>query len=145
MPMDIEEFEAADADDERPTAELIVEFLLENREAAFTRSEIADAIDRDPNTVGTNLSRLKDRGLLRHRKQHWAITQNIDRVIDDRRFAETLRELEHLDGSMILDDEDAEAWVEAQPDVPHPSEQEAEESGDGDGDERRSEAAPNGD
>jgi Mn-dependent DtxR family transcriptional regulator len=66
MPISITEFETVDPEEERSTAELIVEFLLENNEQAFTRSEIATAIDRAPNTVGTNLSRLKERGLVRH-------------------------------------------------------------------------------
>ena len=46
-----------------PTGERIIRFLAANSDKAFTRSEIAAAIDGDTNTVGTNLSRLKERSL----------------------------------------------------------------------------------
>lgn len=121
MPIDITEFEQTE-EAERTTAECIVEFLLENREKAFTRSEIATAIDRNPNTVGSNLSRLKDRGLVRHRKQHWAITDDLDRVVEAMRFSNLLSSLRVEHGPLISDPEDATAWADAQPDRPHPSE-----------------------
>lgn len=121
MPIDIMEFEKTE-EAERTTAECIVEFLLENREKAFTRSEIATAIDRNPNTVGSNLSRLKDRGLVRHRKQHWAITDDLDRVVEAMRFSNLLSSLRVEHGPLISDPEDATAWADAQPDHPHPSE-----------------------
>lgn len=77
------------------------------RDHAFTRGEIAESIDRDPNTVATNLSRLKKRGLVQHRDRYWALTD------DDDRF-----------GPLIDSEADAEAWADAQPDLPHPSERE---------------------
>jgi len=128
MPIDITEFEQTE-EAERTTAECIVEFLLENKEKAFTRSEIATAIDRDPNTVGSNLSRLKDRGLVRHRKQHWAITDDLDRVIEAMRFSDLLSSLKVEYGSLITDSEDAKAWADAQPERPHPSEDDDEKAG----------------
>jgi predicted nucleotidyltransferase/DNA-binding transcriptional ArsR family regulator len=86
VPIDIERFEdPADLTDP-PTSERILRFLLEHDDCAYPRGEIADAIDADPATVGTNLTRLKDRGLVRHREPYWA-------VIDDRaRAIETLRD-----------------------------------------------------
>lgn len=125
MPIDIMEFEQTE-EAERTTAECIVEFLLENREKAFTRSEIATAIDRNPNTVGSNLSRLKDRGLVRHRKQHWAITDDLDRVVEAMRFSNLLSSLKIEHGPLISDPEDAKAWADAQPDRSHPSEDDEE-------------------
>ena len=65
MPMEIDEFEEAGGEEELTTRESIVAFLLENDENAWKRSEIAAAIDRDPNTVATNLSRIKSSHLAR--------------------------------------------------------------------------------
>lgn len=122
MTMDIEEFEAAgDEDSELSTSEAIVKFLLENRDQAWKRSEIADKIDRDPNTVGTNLSRLKERGLVRHRKNHWAITNNREQIIEAIRFSNTLSALNESFGPTIESEQEAKEWSDAQPDQPHPS------------------------
>lgn len=62
------------------TGEKILRFLKANDDKAFTRSEIATAIDVNPNTVGTNLSRLKNRELVRHRGNYWAITEDEARL-----------------------------------------------------------------
>lgn len=126
MPIDIEEFEEGE-EAERTTSELIIEFLLENRDAAFTRGEIANAIDRNPNTVGSNLSRLKDRGLVRHRKQHWALTRDLSRVAEAIRFSDVLSTLTLEHGPLVTSEEEAQAWANAQPDQPHPSETDNEE------------------
>lgn len=81
MPIDIDEFEDRD-DRERTTSERVVHFLGAQRDRAFTRREIADAIDVPPETVGTNLTRLKRRGLVRHREPYWAIADDADRAIE---------------------------------------------------------------
>ena len=120
MVLDIQEFEQGE--DDRSTSELIIEFLLENRGNAFKRGEIANAIDRDGNTVGTNLSRLKQQGLVRHRKNHWAITTNLHRLAEADRFSSTLQDLHDQYGPLITSSDDAKAWADAQPDQPHPSE-----------------------
>lgn len=122
MPIEIEEFEAGANGEERSTAEKIVEFLLENRDAAFTRGEIAAAINRKANTVGTNLSRLKERELVRHSGKHWAITDDSDRLSHAIRFSESLSQLDGQYGSILNSEEDARAWSNAQPDQDHPSE-----------------------
>ncbi|WP_459879255.1 TrmB family transcriptional regulator [Halorubrum gandharaense] len=120
--MEIEEFEmATDEEDERSTSEEIVKFLLENKDRAWKRSEIAEAIDRDPNTVGTNLSRLKERGLVRHRENHWAITNEPDRLAQAIRFSNALSTLTESFGAIIESEKEAKAWSDAQPDQPHPS------------------------
>ena len=122
MPMEIEEFEmATDGEDELSTSEEIVKFLLENKDRAWKRSEIAEAIDRDPNTVGTNLSRLKERSLVRHRENHWAITNEPDRLAQAIRFSNAISTLTESFGAIIESEEEAKAWSDAQPDQPHPS------------------------
>lgn len=80
MPISIDRFEDSEELRERTTSERVVRFLLAHDEQAFTRSELADALDADPNTVGTNLSRLKERELVRHREPYWAITDDHERV-----------------------------------------------------------------
>lgn len=80
MAIDIEQFEQGAVGDGMTTSEKILRFLKVNDDKAFTRSEIADAIDVNANTVGTNLSRLKDRELVRHRGNYWAITEDEERL-----------------------------------------------------------------
>jgi len=122
MAMDMEEFEAVGNGEEKlSTGEAIVKFLFENRDRAWKRREIADEINRDPNTVGTNLSRLKDRDLVRHRKNHWAITDDPHRLVEATRFSEIFSTLNESVGSIIESEEEAKAWSDAQPDRPHPS------------------------
>jgi predicted transcriptional regulator len=83
MPIDIEEFEAGGTDRPAvPATEAVARFLASNRDAAYTVSELAADLDRTENAVSTALSRLKDRGLVRHRRPYWAIT-------DDERRLET--------------------------------------------------------
>lgn len=78
MPVDVDWFEAAET--ERTTSERIIRFLASHDAQAYTRREIADAIDGDPETVGTNLTRLKRRGLVRHRQPYWAFTDDRERA-----------------------------------------------------------------
>jgi hypothetical protein len=122
MPINREQFDSMGAEEEATTSELIVAFLYENRTQAFTRSELATGIDRDPNTVATNLSRLKKRGLVQHRGQYWAITNDIDRLADAGQFSDALARLDEQFGSLVDSEADARAWTDAQPDRPHPSE-----------------------
>jgi len=121
MPMEIDEFEEAGGGKELTTGEAIVKFLLENDEKAWKRGEIAEALGRDPNTVATNLSRLKNRGLVRHRKNHWAITNDRERLDEAIRFSNALTGLSEAFGPIIESEDDAQAWSESQPDEPHPS------------------------
>lgn len=123
MPIHRERFDAMDAEDEATTAERIVAFLYENRTQAFTRGEIAEAIDRNPNTVATNLTRLKKRNLLQHRGQYWAITDDHQRLADALQFSDAVSGLNDQLGTLIETEADAKAWADAQPDQPHPSEE----------------------
>lgn len=127
MPINREQFDAMGVEEEATTSELVVAFLYENRDQAFTRAEIAEEIGRDPNTVATNLTRLKNRELVQHKEQYWAITDDRDRLADAIQFSEVLSGLNERFGPLIEDQEDARAWAEAQPDRPHPSEQDGAE------------------
>jgi predicted nucleotidyltransferase len=90
MPVDIDRFEQGSPARDTTTSERILRFLAARDAQAFTRRELAEAIDRDPETVGTNLTRLKDRGLVRHRAPYWAFT-------DDREHARAVLEARYDD------------------------------------------------
>ncbi|WP_247731772.1 helix-turn-helix transcriptional regulator [Halovivax limisalsi] len=55
---------------------LILEFLASNADQAFTQTEIHDATGINRGSVGAVLSRLEDRGLVRHRGRYWAIGED---------------------------------------------------------------------
>jgi Mn-dependent DtxR family transcriptional regulator len=107
VPISIDRFEDGEAMREATTGERVVRFLLANDEQAFTRREIADALDAAPNTVGTALSRLKAGELVRHRSPYWAVTDDRERV---RSAFGAHREAEHLDE--LLGEEDWNDWRE---------------------------------
>jgi predicted transcriptional regulator of viral defense system len=77
MPINIDRF------DETPTEALdiqegtqpyrILQFLAENDNQAFTQTEIHEATEIKRGSVGAVLSRLEDRGLVRHKGRYWAI------------------------------------------------------------------------
>ncbi len=91
--------------------------LYTNRDKAFTRSEIAAGVTENPNTVGTALSRLKQRNLVRHRGRYWAITEDLQRVTDAYDLHTATERLNDEDGGI-----DPDEWETAAPDEPHPSE-----------------------
>jgi DNA-binding IclR family transcriptional regulator len=80
MPINIDRF------DEEPTDILdiqegtqpyqILQFLAEHDDKAFTQTEIHEATDINRGSVGAVLSRLEDRGLVRHRGRYWAIGED---------------------------------------------------------------------
>lgn len=119
MPVRIEEFESGDLPSGPSVPERVVAFLYRHRDKAFTRSEIAADIDADANTVGTALSRLKQRDLVRHRGEYWAIAADLDRVRDAYALREASDRLDEDDGGI-----DPETWDDTAPDEPHPSERE---------------------
>ena len=117
MPVRIEEFETGDLPDGPSVPEQILVYLYTNRDKAFTRSEIATGIDGDPNTVGTALSRLKQRDLVRHKGKYWAISADLNRVQDAYDLHTATAQLDDEDGGI-----DPEDWDAVAPDEPHPSE-----------------------
>ncbi|MFD1562813.1 MarR family transcriptional regulator [Haloarchaeobius amylolyticus] len=80
--IDIDEFENADDDEfeEQNDTERIVLFLDENDDRAWKAATIADQLELDTDAVSAILSRLKERGLVRHKRPYWAITDNEDRL-----------------------------------------------------------------
>jgi len=117
MPVSIDEFESGDLPGEPSVPEQVVAYLYRHRDKAFTRSEIAGAIDEAPNTVGTALSRLKDRDLVRHRGAYWAVAADERRVAAAYDLHAAGERLDERDGGI-----DPAEWDEAAPDGPHPSE-----------------------
>lgn len=80
MPIDIESFEN-EAEERlrasgRTNAEQILSFLAESPDRAFTPSEIHESTGVARGSVGVVLSRLADRGLVRHRGDYWAIADD---------------------------------------------------------------------
>ncbi|MFC7133571.1 MULTISPECIES: MarR family transcriptional regulator [Salinibaculum] len=77
MPIDIDRFEESEPRKlraETPTnGEKILGFLASHADKAFTPKEIHERTDIARGSVGVVLSRLEDRGLVRHRGSYWAI------------------------------------------------------------------------
>ena len=117
MPVRIDEFESGDLPSGPSVPEQVLAYLYANRDKAFTRAEIATGIDEDPNTVGTALSRLKQREFVRHKGEYWAITDDLDRVADAYELHTITERLDDGDGGI-----DSDEWDAASPDEPHPSE-----------------------
>ncbi|MGQ4557062.1 MarR family transcriptional regulator [Halobellus sp. GM3] len=80
--IDIDEFEDADADEfaERNDTERIVVFLDANDDRAWKAATIAERLDLYADAVSAILSRLKERGLVRHKRPYWAITNDEERL-----------------------------------------------------------------
>jgi Mn-dependent DtxR family transcriptional regulator len=80
--IDIEEFENADADEfeERTDTERIVVFLDDHDDRAWKAATVAERLGLDTDAVSAILSRLKERGLVRHKRPYWAITDDAERL-----------------------------------------------------------------
>ena len=117
MPVRIEEFETGNLPDGPSVPEQVLVYLYTNGDKAFTRSEIATGIEEDPNTVGTALSRLKQRHLVRHKGEYWAITEDLDRVRDAYDLHTVTERFDDEDGGI-----DPDEWDAVAPEKPHPSE-----------------------
>lgn len=97
MPITIDEFEAGDVGADESVPLRVATFLAKNWDHAFTRGEIAEAIDADPNVVGSALTRFKKAELARHKGRYWAITEDTERLqsaYDLHRVTESLNERE---------------------------------------------------
>jgi predicted ArsR family transcriptional regulator len=78
--IDIEEFEDADEFEVRNDTERIVLFLDEHDDRAWKAATIAERLELETDAVSAILSRLKERGLVRHKRPYWAITDDEDRL-----------------------------------------------------------------
>jgi DNA-binding IclR family transcriptional regulator len=54
----------------------VLQFLAANDDQAFTQTEIAEGTGINRGSVGAVLSRLEDRGLVRHKGRYWAIAED---------------------------------------------------------------------
>jgi Mn-dependent DtxR family transcriptional regulator len=105
MPIDIETFsESADEElTEVTNAERVVRFLSRNDDKAFTASEIAERTSVKKASVGTVLRRLRERGLVEHKGDYWAIGDE-EAVRDAFRFHRDVDALDERFGAEDLDE-----------------------------------------
>lgn len=78
MPVEFDAYEPGEerqglAFTEGSNAYQILQFLDAHPEQGFTPNEIAEETGVPRNSVGVTLSRLEDRGLVRHKEPYWAI------------------------------------------------------------------------
>ncbi|MUW14775.1 MarR family transcriptional regulator [Halorubrum sp. CBA1125] len=78
--IDIDEFEDTDEFETQSDTERIVLFLDENDDRAWKAATIAERLGLDTDAVSAILSRLKERGLVRHKSPYWAITDDEERL-----------------------------------------------------------------
>jgi CRP-like cAMP-binding protein len=80
MPIRIDRFDDVPADaldiQEGTQPYRILQFLAEHDDQAFTQTEIHEATGIKRGSVGAVLSRLEDRGLVRHKGRYWAIGED---------------------------------------------------------------------
>jgi transcription initiation factor IIE alpha subunit len=80
MPISIDQFDEGPGDvldfQEGTQPYRILRFLAEHSDQAFTQTEIHEATGIKRGSVGAALSRLEDRGLVRHRGRYWAIAED---------------------------------------------------------------------
>jgi predicted ArsR family transcriptional regulator len=116
MPISIDEFESHEPGGGETNAELVVRFLLRNREQAYKAVEIAEATGVKENSIHPVLKRLESSGLIRHREPYWAIADP-----GTVRTAERYRET-----AALLDDElgpeRRSEWLAAAEDAPESGE-----------------------
>ena len=94
----------------------VLGFLAANDDRAFKAREIASRIGIEEGAGSTALSRLKDRGLVKHKATYWAITDDAERL-DGYSGYERATALFNDQ----LSAEDKESWREHAPQEPHPS------------------------
>jgi DNA-binding IclR family transcriptional regulator len=99
MPIDIDRFETAPegeltASDGLTNAERVLSFLAANEERAYSPTEIREATGVARGSIGVVLSRLEERGLVRHRGEYWAIDPeaDVERSLTASRTAEAAAE-----------------------------------------------------
>lgn len=79
MPVSFDEYEEDTGRmdlSEGTNAHAILSFLAETPDQGYTPQEIARGTDVKRGSVGTTLSRLEDRGLVRHKAEFWAIGED---------------------------------------------------------------------
>jgi hypothetical protein len=114
MPIEIDEFDERSPEElgDGPTQpELVVRFLAANAEQAFRPVEIARETGVGRNSINAVLARLEERGLVRHKGNYWAITDDIETLQSRTEYEVVTRSLNDTHGS-----EDPTEWVTEMPD-----------------------------
>lgn len=110
MPIDLETFESSPPEqlqnDGETNADRVMRFLAAYPNQAFTQSEIRDATDVKAGSISVVLSRLEDRGLVRHKGTYWALGE-ADTVADYTGLLESTRAANDRFG-----EEDMDEWLE---------------------------------
>ncbi|WP_327051084.1 helix-turn-helix domain-containing protein [Halomicrococcus gelatinilyticus] len=105
MPIDIETF--SNASDEELTevtnAEKVVRFLHRNNDKAFTPSEIAEGAGVKKSSISTVLRRLRERNLVEHKGDYWAIGDE-KTVREAFRFHRSMEDLDDRFGAEDIDE-----------------------------------------
>ena len=82
MPIDIETFESSPEDrlqqSGETNADRVMRFLATHPDQAFTQSEIREATGVKAGSISVVLSRLEDRGIVRHKGNYWALDEGDD-------------------------------------------------------------------
>ncbi|MDG5759313.1 TrmB family transcriptional regulator [Natronococcus sp. A-GB1] len=106
MAIDMETFENTPEDElqELSNPEKVLQFLIANDDHAFKATEIADRTEINRNSISTVLGRLKDRDLVRHKGEYWAIGDR-ERIRSFDRYRRATERLNERYGS-----EDKDAW-----------------------------------
>jgi Mn-dependent DtxR family transcriptional regulator len=105
MPIDIDTFTEASTEELSgiTNAEKIIRFLYQNRDKAFTPSEIAEGTGVKKTSISTVLRRLKEREFVQHKGDYWALG-NEERVRDVYRFHQTMDDLDERFGAEDIDE-----------------------------------------
>jgi hypothetical protein len=110
VPIDIETFESFPEDrlqnSGETNADRVMRFLTVHPDQAFTQSEIRDATDVKAGSISVVLSRLEDRGLVRHKGNYWALGE-ADEVAAYTSMVESTRTANDRFG-----EEDMDEWLE---------------------------------
>ena len=57
-------------------ADRVLDFLIQNEDKAYTRSEIAEETSVTRENVGPTLDRLKERGSVEHKSDYWRVSDH---------------------------------------------------------------------
>ncbi len=108
MPIDLDEFKESDEEEltKETNADRVLRFLSENPDKAFTQSEIRESTGVKKGSISVVLSRLEERGLVRHKGNYWAICDK-ERLASESSFRETAKAANERFG-----EEDMDEWLE---------------------------------
>lgn len=109
MSIDIERFERDDPEalEELTNAERVLACLARYDDRAWKQGEIAERTGIPRGSIGPVLSRLHERGLVRHKGEYWAITDDRERLSDALDLHRLTDRLDEQYGT-----EDRDKWVE---------------------------------